>query len=549
MKPVNVRGVADDRMERLAHPEGFSPAGLKVLVVDDEPLALMIVERMLQICQYTVTTCNSATKALAMLRENRNYFDLVISDVYMPDMDGFKLLEAIGLELDLPVIMMSGDGETDSVMKGIRHGACDYLLKPVRLKELINIWQHVVRKLVTPRDIPKEESGEWDEFPKHQDNADFDSTARKRKERSEDVAQLVEDVNNLKKARVVWSAELHQQFVNAVNYLGVDKAVPRKILDIMNVQGLTRENVASHLQKYRLYLKRLIGVTPQPYPVASFQAAENGTFGGTMQIQPGGRPAASTSTKGLNLGGGASNSSIGGLSRSGVQIDAATLNALVQLQSLQQQKQLGPTAARSGLTTDVVNSQIPADPTGLQRLDSFELDLLMKTQHDASRQRGSGGSTDLADLLNCSKDALPYMSNLRGQCELKPAVMGSTNPLVGSEPMTAMSMSNLRGVDDGGPSLGSTEAGRSHMVNKLGRDFSNSSPAFFSSTSRSNGGAVSDSSFSTNYGDIPDGPPSFLVASPPDLSLLGQLQAFDQVEFDYGQLSQPRRSMSYSSKT
>lgn len=51
-----------------------------------------------------VTTCNSATKALAMLRENRNYFDLVISDVYMPDMDGFKLLEAIGLELDLPVI-------------------------------------------------------------------------------------------------------------------------------------------------------------------------------------------------------------------------------------------------------------------------------------------------------------------------------------------------------------------------------------------------------------------------------------------------------------
>ncbi len=51
-----------------------------------------------------MTTCNRATKALSLLRENRNYFDLVISDVYMPDMDGFKLLEAIGLELDLPVI-------------------------------------------------------------------------------------------------------------------------------------------------------------------------------------------------------------------------------------------------------------------------------------------------------------------------------------------------------------------------------------------------------------------------------------------------------------
>ena len=53
---------------------------------------------------------------------------------------------------------------------------------------------------------------------------------------------------------------MHQQFVSAVNQLGIDKAVPKRILDLMGVQGLTRENVASHLQKYRLYLKRLQGV-------------------------------------------------------------------------------------------------------------------------------------------------------------------------------------------------------------------------------------------------------------------------------------------------
>lgn len=53
---------------------------------------------------FAVTTTNQAIKALKLLRENRNKFDLVISDVHMPDMDGFKLLELVGLEMDLPVI-------------------------------------------------------------------------------------------------------------------------------------------------------------------------------------------------------------------------------------------------------------------------------------------------------------------------------------------------------------------------------------------------------------------------------------------------------------
>lgn len=51
-----------------------------------------------------VTKCNRAEIALTLLRENKNGFDIVISDVHMPDMDGFKLLEHIGLEMDLPVI-------------------------------------------------------------------------------------------------------------------------------------------------------------------------------------------------------------------------------------------------------------------------------------------------------------------------------------------------------------------------------------------------------------------------------------------------------------
>jgi SHAQKYF class myb-like DNA-binding protein len=80
---------------------------------------------------------------------------------------------------------------------------------------------------------------------------------------------------------VVWSVELHQQFVHAVNSLGIDKAVPKRILDLMGVAGLTRENVASHLQKYRLYLKRLQSVQ------SSAAAAEANSLGRAAAHAPG----------------------------------------------------------------------------------------------------------------------------------------------------------------------------------------------------------------------------------------------------------------------
>nr|CAD1837390.1 unnamed protein product [Ananas comosus var. bracteatus] len=251
------------------------PVGLKVLVVDDDVTCLTVLKRMLLQCRYDVTTCSQAARALTLLRESKGGFDVVISDVHMPDMDGFRLLELVGLEMDLPVIMMSADARTTNVMKGIKHGACDYLIKPVRMEELKNIWQHVVRKKWSDnRD--NEHSGSLEDSGSNKrlineteyassvnEGADDSSKSQKKKrevKEEEDGEQENGDPSSSKKPRVVWSVELHQQFVNAVNQLGIDKAVPKRILELMNVPGLTRENVASHLQKFRLYLKRLSGV-------------------------------------------------------------------------------------------------------------------------------------------------------------------------------------------------------------------------------------------------------------------------------------------------
>ncbi|CAA0808636.1 Transcription activator GLK1 [Striga hermonthica] len=61
-----------------------------------------------------------------------------------------------------------------------------------------------------------------------------------------------------KKVKVDWTPELHKQFVQAVEQLGVDKAVPSKILELMGIDCLTRHNVASHLQKYRSHRKHML---------------------------------------------------------------------------------------------------------------------------------------------------------------------------------------------------------------------------------------------------------------------------------------------------
>ncbi|KAA8549301.1 hypothetical protein F0562_000985 [Nyssa sinensis] len=67
----------------------------------------------------------------------------------------------------------------------------------------------------------------------------------------------------LKRPRLVWTPQLHKRFVDVVAHLGIKSAVPKTIMQLMNVEGLTRENVASHLQKYRLYLKRMQGLSSE----------------------------------------------------------------------------------------------------------------------------------------------------------------------------------------------------------------------------------------------------------------------------------------------
>lgn len=126
---------------------------------------------------------------------------------------------------------MSADDSKNVVMMGVIHGACDYLIKPVRMEALKNIWQHVVRKKKREwkeRDFERSVVSVEDQ-QKLADDSDYSSSANegswknsKKRKDEEDEVEDRDDSSALKKPRVVWSIELHQQFVTAVHHLGID---------------------------------------------------------------------------------------------------------------------------------------------------------------------------------------------------------------------------------------------------------------------------------------------------------------------------------------
>ncbi|XP_048546355.1 two-component response regulator ORR24-like [Triticum urartu] len=94
----------DQRQMMEGAAEDKFPDGLRVLAVDDDCVCLKVLHNLLHGCKYHPTTVTDAKTALKILRSGKEKFDVVITDVRMQDMDSFKLLELIRLEMDLPVI-------------------------------------------------------------------------------------------------------------------------------------------------------------------------------------------------------------------------------------------------------------------------------------------------------------------------------------------------------------------------------------------------------------------------------------------------------------
>ena len=106
-----------------------------LVVEDDKTLNRMICAKLKQ-AQYQVFPAFDGQEALELME--KEHIDLIISDVMMPRMDGIELTSALrGAKLTLPILIITAKGQMEDMEKGFRAGTDDYMVKPIKLRELL----------------------------------------------------------------------------------------------------------------------------------------------------------------------------------------------------------------------------------------------------------------------------------------------------------------------------------------------------------------------------------------------------------------------------
>ena len=107
-----------------------------VLVVEDDKNLKKLMVTYLKRNNYTVFEANNGVQALDII--DKQYIDLVISDVMMPEMDGFELVNELRTSnYEIPIMLITAKGDISDKKQGFILGADDYMVKPVDMEEMI----------------------------------------------------------------------------------------------------------------------------------------------------------------------------------------------------------------------------------------------------------------------------------------------------------------------------------------------------------------------------------------------------------------------------
>ena len=108
----------------------------RVLCVDDESVILQILRRLLEVQGFEAVTCGNPLEAVSIFADGD--FDVVITDIHMPGMDGLALMRSLrDRQPELPVVVVTGHGTVDTAIQALREGASGMLVKPFTGEELL----------------------------------------------------------------------------------------------------------------------------------------------------------------------------------------------------------------------------------------------------------------------------------------------------------------------------------------------------------------------------------------------------------------------------
>lgn len=120
----------------------------RILIVDDEPRYLRLLEANLRTEGYEVATAQDGVQAVDIFSSQP--IDLILLDIMMPRMDGFSTCQRIREYSNVPIIMLTAKGEEQDRVRGLDLGADDYLVKPFSATELLARVRAVLRRSQIP---------------------------------------------------------------------------------------------------------------------------------------------------------------------------------------------------------------------------------------------------------------------------------------------------------------------------------------------------------------------------------------------------------------
>ncbi|KAK1380841.1 hypothetical protein POM88_027585 [Heracleum sosnowskyi] len=235
---ISIRVDKDGALPSVAH-------NIRILLVDHDTNSRLFLTSQFEQQLYQVTPAESADVALSLFQAWKNYYNIVIASLHMPDMEIFKFVHELHQHnKNIPVILMAEDLTTDAAREALG-------------------WE--MPSSTDTTDIDIEKYGFSDGAARNQKQGNSKRkliTAEIENARGSWKNQIAENLNssndteeedgcNSKKSRMTWTYSLHQKFLVAVNILGEQRAHPQSILRMLNEPGLTLRQISSLLQKYR----------------------------------------------------------------------------------------------------------------------------------------------------------------------------------------------------------------------------------------------------------------------------------------------------------